>query len=223
MGIEQVDIIVDARESRSSLPDVFEAHDQVNSVRTELLSVGDIIVNEEVVFERKTINDFVSSIQDRRLETQIEQMYQMFGPEKSYVVIEGALSDFEKLQYSKFSPEAAWGYSASITARWQCTPLYVNSKRMLVDQVVRIGRKHFEKTTRVVRKPEASPSVADDDYFSRAVLQLSGIGRSKISPLRRKYSSIENLSKADVESLQEIDGIGSKTATKIVEEFRGER
>lgn len=217
-----LEVVVDEREKRSGLHKTFERHDDVDEVYTEMLDVGDVIVNGKVVFERKDVGDFVQSIQNRRLENQIQSMYDMFGPENSYVVIEGDMADFEELRYSNFSPKSARGYVASISARWQCVPLFTGNQDRLVDVVTRVSRKHFETTKRVVRDPTSSPSNGSDDFFARTVLQLSGVGSSKIEPLRERYSSVAELSEATVPELKEVDGIGNKTAKTIIEQFGGD-
>lgn len=214
-------VVVDEREYRAGLPSMFEDHDDVRQVDTELLDVGDIVAGGDVVFERKSVGDFVGSIKNRRLESQIDRMYEMFEPERSYVIIEGDMSDFWSLEYSQFSPQSACGYVGSLSARWQCVPLFASNRTNLVDMVTRITRKHKETTKRVVRDPESSPSRAQNDFFSRTVLQLSGVGKSKIEPLRDKYGTVRSLSEATESELTSIDGIGPKTADSIIEQFGG--
>lgn len=221
MAKGDLSVIVDGRETRANIPGLFEQHPDVGSVYTEMLETGDIIIEGEVVFERKDVGDFVQSIKNRRLENQIQSMYDLFGPEKSYVIVEGNMDDFEDFRYSQFSPESARGYVGSLSARWQCVPLFTSSRWNLVDMVTRVSRKHFESTSRVVRDPTNSPSKSNDDFFARTVLQLSGVGKSKIDPLRERYDSVRELSKASPNELQSIDGIGSKTAESIIDQFGG--
>lgn len=214
-----LDVVIDQRESRSDMFELFREHDDVDTVMTEMLDIGDIIVNGNVVFERKSKGDFVQSIQNQRLEKQIENMYDMFGPEKSYVVVEADFADFEYLPYSHFSPASVYGFVGSISARWQMVPLFTSDSEHLVDVVTRVARKHDEDTERVVRGPNDTPTSANDDFFGRAVLQFSGVGKSKIEPLRKKFEDFNSLTKADHDELMEIDGIGSGTAETIMEEL----
>ena len=218
---KSIDVVIDEREYRAGLPEMFEDHDDVDEVHTELLETGDIIACGEIVFERKDVGDFVGSIKNRRLESQVERMYRVFEPEKSYVLVEGDMSDFWKLNYSQFSPQSACGFVGTLSARWQCVPLFVSNRTNLVDMVTRIARKHVENTTRVVRDPNSSPSKANDDFFARTVLQLDGVGKSKIDPLREEYSTVKGLSQAKRSELKSIDGIGKKTADNIVKQFGG--
>ena len=223
MAKGDLSVIVDERETRANIPGLFEQHPDVDEVETEMLETGDIIVEGQIVFERKDVGDFVQSIKNRRLENQIQGMYELFDPENSYVIVEGDMSDFEDFRYSQFSPESARGYVGSLCARWQCIPLFTSTRWNLVDMVTRISRKHFESTSRVVRDPTKSPTKSNDDFFARTVLQLSGVGKSKIDPLRDRYDSVRELSKASPQELKSIDGIGSKTAESIIKQFGGKK
>lgn len=214
-----VDVIIDQRESRSDMFQLFREHDDVDDVQTEMLDIGDIIANGEIVFERKSKGDFVQSIQNQRLETQIEKMYDVFGPEKSYVLVEADMDAFEYLPYSHFSPASVYGFVGSISARWQMVPLFTSDSEHLVDLVTRIARKHDEDTERVVRGPNDTPTSKNDDFFGRAVLQFSGVGKSKIEPLRDEFGTFEELTNTTQPRLERIPGIGSETAKTIMEEL----
>lgn len=217
----ELQVVIDEREKRSGLHETFQKHDDVSEVETEMLEIGDVIINGTIVFERKTPGDFIGSIQNRRLESQIERMYEIFGPENTYIAIEGDMSDFDNMQYTQFPAKAARGYVGSLSARWQCVPLFTTDQTLMVDTMTRIARKHFESTNRVVRDPTDSPSKGKDDFFARTVLQLSGVGKSKIKPLRKEFESVSQLSEATNDELTSIDGIGNKTAKSIIDQFGG--
>lgn len=215
-------VVVDAREKRSGLHTRFETHPDVDEVFVEYIDVGDVVVNGDVVFERKTPGDFVGSIKNRRLESQLQKMHSVYDPGSSYVVIEGDMSAFNNLGYSSFPPESARGYVASLSVRWGCVPLFASDQDMLVDVITRIGRKHNESIQRVVRKPLSSPSKAENDFFARTILQLDGVGKSKIEPLRAEFGSVYQLvERATQEDLESVDGIGSKTASSILKQLNG--
>ena len=65
---ETIKILLDTRES-SETKDILELFLKSEEV---MLPVGDILYNDTVVFEHKTINDFITSVFDGRLFTQIE-------------------------------------------------------------------------------------------------------------------------------------------------------
>lgn len=216
-----VDVVVDMRETRAELPSLFQEHDDVGNVQIDTLDVGDVIVNGEIVFERKDSGDLVSSIQDQRLENQIEKMYDVFGPEKSYLIVESDYDEFEYLPYSQFSSASVYGFVGSISARWQMVPLFTSDREHLVDMVTKISRKHFENTSRVVREPNKSPSTKSSTFFERMVLQLSGVGKSKLEPLKDEFGDMKSLAAATHDELVAIDGIGDSTAEKIRNQIEG--
>ena len=58
-------VIVDRREEKSAVPSLLIKHGL--SVRFDVLEVGDYALPGDILIERKTVNDFISSILDGRL------------------------------------------------------------------------------------------------------------------------------------------------------------
>lgn len=225
---KEVKAVVDNREP-NRLVALFDMHDDVASVQAEQLEVGDVLISEcsgsvdgPVVFERKSPSDFVQSIQDRRMEDQIDRMYNWFTAPRSYVVVEGTIADC--VDASRGMPKTAiYGYIGSLSARWQMVPLFAGYPEMEVDLTTRIARKHFEDTNRVVRSPESAPSRADDSLYMRWLLALDGIGRETAQNIQDELESPEELVEAESDTLTKIDGIGQKRAEQIVMQiWRGE-
>ena len=73
MAEQKFPITVDMRESRSGLTQQLEKSTVV-TVQFAELAVGDFVLSQDVVVERKAAVDFVSSIMDRRLFGQVSQM-----------------------------------------------------------------------------------------------------------------------------------------------------
>lgn len=218
---KEVSAVVDNREP-NRLSGLFGLHDDVTSVQEEQLEVGDVlltdessVIDEPVVFERKSPSDFVQSIQDRRMEDQIDRMYNWFGATKSYVVVEGTVSDC--VEARRGMPKTAiYGYIGSLSARWQMVPLFAGYPEMEVDLMTRVARKHFEATNRVVRSPESAPERADDSLYMRWLLALDGVGRETAENIQKELDSPEELVNAESSVLKKIDGVGDKRAEQIM-------
>lgn len=222
MEKSQLDVVVDNREKRSSYGVAFRAHDDVNKVSEAQLDVGDFVITDSeedhdpVVFERKTPQDFVESIKNDRLENQMQAMYDRYGEENAYLLVEGNRDDFDVMQYSNFSTTAVHGFIGSLAARWQRVPLFCSGSWGVVDMATRISRKRFESTGRFVFNPSMSVEKNDISYLERAVLQLDGIGPKTAEKIVEKYDSMSYFtSTATVDNLTEIEGIGEKTAESI--------
>lgn len=217
---DELSVKVDKREKATNdIVRLFQSHADVAHAEAEQLPVGDILVDDQVVFERKRPKDFVDSIRDRRLDDQISRMYDEFGPENSYLTVAGNVESFRKMIYTNMSKEAVFGFIGSIAARWQMIPLFVGDIGREMELITRIARKHEEKSDRVVRSPESTPSRKSDDYYTKMILQLNGIGRKTAADIRERFSTPIELIVAKPEELEEVDGIGEKTADSIIDQL----
>ncbi len=79
-------IVVDHRERSSGVPELLAAHDRVDLSFAEL-AIGDYVVDDRVIFERKTIDDFAKSIIDTRLFRQASRLNR--ASHRSAFIIEG--------------------------------------------------------------------------------------------------------------------------------------
>ena len=95
-------IIVDKREERSGIAEFLRRLGL--SVRYEVLEVGDYLLPGDVLVERKTVSDLISSLLDGRLFDQAANLVSV--TKNPTMVIEGdmknALGKFE-------NPNAVWG------------------------------------------------------------------------------------------------------------------
>jgi ERCC4-type nuclease len=69
--------------------------------------------------------------------------------------------------------------------------------------------------TTVNPKEKISASIQTSDMFIKMLGQIKGLNENKLAPLKIKYGSIKNLSKATIKEIQESDGIGKTLAEKI--------
>ncbi len=227
--MSQVDsVVVDTREPDTFL-ELFRQHEDVGDVLYKTLESGDFLVRVDmedppIVFERKTPIDYVSSINSRRLETQVKEMYNSFSPEQSFLMIEGDMSDFDVMPHTQFDTKAIRGFTASLCARWQCIPLFCSDKVTMTDMVVRMSRKSVEEPSHTVRDPDNTPTEADDEFVDRALLQLDGVGPDTKGKLKKELETpvVESLFQLEKGDLTCVKGIGDKTAESILSQIRGE-
>lgn len=92
MKIDQLRIIVDEREKKSGIPDLLKAVGVNIEIKT--LPVGDYIVAPEIVVERKSIRDLISSIFDGRLFDQCNRLREHF--QHPVILMEGDVDEIEE-------------------------------------------------------------------------------------------------------------------------------
>jgi ERCC4-type nuclease len=106
---QTISVHVDDRESRSGVLDALKKQDGVE-VRVRRLPVGDYLVDDRFLFERKTLIDLTISIQDGRFFSQGLKLAS--SPLRTALILEGTSKD---LAASQMRREAIQGALFSLT------------------------------------------------------------------------------------------------------------
>jgi len=177
------------------------------------LGVGDIIINDTVCIERKEPGDFVQSMTSGHLEDQIARMYEEY--DHVHVLVSGTYDDL-KATRSNVPFQAIRAFIASLSVRWQVTPLMCSNERELAMTAIDLGRKVTEPMKRHPGKPDIEVD-NDLDPVGQAAMLSDDIGPKTAEKIQEcgKFWTVKDLCEATVEDLTEIDGIGPKTATKL--------
>lgn len=213
---------IDLNELQDSLkvPDAFDAHPDVDSIdMSERLPAGDIELLG-VGFERKTISDYVASMEDGRIDEQVVKLSQVY--DESYILVEGDLAGTENM-FSGMSGTSIRGSMASVTARDNGVNAVIpcSTIELLADMATRLARKHVEESD---KKYLPTHDLQDNDapVEMKMYACIDGVGPETAESLYEKYPVPAFLCKmSSVEKLTEIDGIGEKTAKKVLVAFRG--
>src|SRR3989304_2758396 len=105
--MDNVTIYADKRENNSRIIEILK---QRCDLREKQLAVGDYLLSKRVAVERKTANDFISSIVDGRLFKQMSEMKENFR--SPVLIVEG--NDFFS-KGRKIHPNSIRGALASIS------------------------------------------------------------------------------------------------------------
>jgi len=108
--MNRVLIFIDSREN--SIIEYFKQYDCV--IQKKMLLYGDFLVSDRVCIEKKTVNDFIQSITDKRLFQQLKLLKENF--EKPILIIEG-----ENSLYGTLQPNIIRGALSSITVDLRIT------------------------------------------------------------------------------------------------------
>ncbi|PHQ43897.1 hypothetical protein Z052_01805 [Halorubrum sp. C191] len=219
MSKESVPAVVDTREPVEVAALVAE-HEEVDGVEREELAAADIVFGT-VGVERKTIDDYVASIEDGRITEQIEKLADAF--ETAYILIDGDLVESEQLWQSGMSPASVRGHIASTTARENGIEAVIpcSSTELLVDLGVRLARKHVEDPSRSY-VPSPDITGRDADVTTQMYACLPGVGPKTAAALAERWPSMTAfVSDVDWEALQRVDGIGEETAASILTALSG--
>jgi Fanconi anemia group M protein len=203
----KIPLLVDARERPSRLFDLALASN-VFDVRVASLRVGDYLVADAVLIERKTAFDFAASLVDGRLFPQAALLARQDA--RGVFLLEGALPPTAP----RVHPHALKGAAISLAVMWRLPVLFAHSPedsllvlQLLGEQVSRLGAP-------ILKRPDARPTrLASRRLF---VLQgLPGVGPALSRRLLGTFATIERVMTADAGALTAVKGIGPRKAAAI--------
>jgi len=206
----EITIIADNREKGSGVPNLL-----INKnidVKMAQLSIGDYMINDEIVIERKTKDDFVQSIIDGRLFAQCADLRKTgMIP---LIIMEG--NPYKTRHY--ISPEAIKGALLATSLSWQIPVIRSSGKEDTVRLMIMASKQNINPPIFIRRngkKPKRKQY--QQHYF---IESLPGVGPALANKLLAHFNTIEQIILADIKALSEIEGIGKIKATNLFTFFR---
>lgn len=197
-------ILLDTRES----PETKDILGLFLKSEEKMLPVGDIVYNDSVVFEHKTINDFISSVFDGRLFTQIDAMKDNYP--HSYVLVSGTLTELLE------TAEMINRYNSILAAVCSCfrrgSPvIFCDTLINLADVVKMLGEKLTDNKVR--SRPIVKTKM--EDLRLQFICSLPNINEKKGKALLEKFGSVSGVINAPSDELMTVYKVGEKTAKGI--------
>ena len=204
---DEVLIFADNREFKSGV--VKELARKECTVKPRQLDVGDYILSDRVGVERKSCDDFLSSVFDNNIFDQLQDLKNNF--EKPLLLIEG------KDLYSQRDthPNSIRGALASIGIDLSIPILWTNSEKDTASFLYWIAkREQLEEERSISLRGEKQPTTLQDKQLF-LVAGLPGVDKKMSKRLLREFKNPEEVLTASQEELKEVRGIGDKTAEKL--------
>lgn len=199
-------IIVDHRESKSSIPDLLKSMN-INFV-FKLLEVGDYIINPETAVERKSMKDFIASLFDGRLFNQIEQLSSSYP--NAFIIVEGDLNEVEA--YLR-NPKAVYCAIASLLINYKIKLVNVLSEKETALFLYCLVNTSTKKERGYFIKHAKKKGFFDQQIY--LISSLPSVGPKLALNLLNHFGSPKNVFLASVEELSKVPGIGLKRARRI--------
>ncbi|AAB99518.1 TPA: DEAD/DEAH box helicase family protein [Methanocaldococcus jannaschii] len=202
-----IKIIVDVREKNMAKL----LHNYAN-IELKTLEVGDYVLSDRVVVERKTAEDFVNSIIDKRLFSQLKNLKKV---EKPLLIVEGE-------NFSRLHENALKGAILSIILDFGIPIIFTKNAEETADLLIKIAEKEQikEKRTVMVRYGKTAMSLKEQQKF--IVESLPDVGGALAERLLKHFKTVENVFTAKEEELMKVEGVGKERAKKIREVLTAE-
>ena len=201
----KIEIIVDTREKQSFVAaNLFE---QKANIKFEKLEIADYKIGN-ILIERKTASDFVSSILNKRLLVQLKELKEF---DNKFIIIEGQLNN------QKFLNEnAVRGMLISIALDFKI-PIINTLDEKDTSKFLVTTAKRLEKTKTLfsLRVKKKSKNIEDEKRF---ILEgFPGIGPSISRRLLEKFKNLKNIFNLKEEDLRQIEKFDENKIKRFIE------
>lgn len=211
---EVVTIVCDHREKDNAI--VKSLIDKGVSVRLAQLDSADYVVAGKVAVELKKVDDFVNSLLDGRLLSQVKELRSKF--EKSILIVEGEEDIYKARQVH---PNAIRGALASIVLGFGVPVLYTKDPIDSAALLAVMAKREQQSKDRVINGHSSKPtSLRSSQEF--IVSSFPSVGPSAAKALLLHFGSIENIVLASEEDLLEVSGVGKTIVSRLKEVLKAE-
>lgn len=178
-------------------------------VRSETLQVGDFVLSDKVVVERKEVEDFASSIIDGRLFEQAARLKDAYS--NPVIIVEG-----ESLTGSgRVRPEAMMGAYASILIDFGIPIVWTQKAADTAQLMFALARRQQvqdRRSPRIMTVEKPSTLTREQEFI---VSSLPNIDNTRARRLLGYFHTVDRVFRASKEELMSVSGIGEKISEEI--------
>lgn len=197
--IKKPTVVVDYREKNSLVPSSLKKNDL--DIEFKELKVADYLVNG-VAIERKTISDFLSSMTNRRLLSQLEDLKQFKNP---LLLIEGIEEGelYNDHISAGIHPNAIRGFLLSIALKHRIPLIFTKNPQDTANFISVIAKKknQEELSLNTTKKPRNKK-----EQLQFILEGFPGIGPKTSKKLLEEFNTIKNIVDASEEDLKKVLG-----------------
>ena len=200
-------IVVDSRELASSVARELLEYGIVSKPR--VLEVGDYVLSERLGVERKTAEDFLQSIIDKRLLKQVLRLRQNYA--RPVMILEG------RGLYSKrgVHPNAVRGALVSIAVDFGVPIIFSRDEKDTAALIAAMVKRERAEGREPVQIRGDKRVLSLQEQQESVIAGLPGVNITLARRLLREFSSVEGVFNATEEELTKVQGIGERKAGEI--------
>jgi len=180
-------------------------------VELKALPIGDFLCSSRVVVEVKRSADFINSIIDGRLLSQLKEMKENF--EKPVLIVEGSHDEGDGLPRN-VHPNAIRGMLAAIAVSYGIPIINSKNPRDTAGLLAAIAKREKEAGAPEPALHPVKPATLKQRQ-EYTVASLPGIELKLARALLGKFGSVKDVINASDEQLQKVALIGPKKAAEI--------
>ena len=218
-------LVIDSREN-SVLSRLVEMYAKELAIKTnkEWIEVGDYVVGN-VCFEAKSAVDFMQSVINKRIWTQVDNMDKWYN--KNFVVIYGSIEDaLSNMKYitnlnDNVNPQQLRntyklrfkGAIGRLRLDYDIDVIWRDNVLDVVDEIITIAK--MAPIERKMINPSIPTRIATDDVRVDMLTTIKGVSEKKAKDLLKEHGCIMEIGDSNLNELMVVKGIGSTVADRI--------
>jgi ERCC4-related helicase len=211
-------IVADSRETNSSVVRNLDTDEEIDVEIESNMEVGDYVVSNNCVVERKDVQDFHDTITgERSIFEQIKNMSNSY--EKPVLLIEG---DHSELYTKNIHPNAVRGILASVVSDFDTTIVESMDEEDTAGILKHLAKREQGEESATVNphgNKETGSVKSQQEYI---VSSIEGIGPKTAEKLLNSFGNVISIFNANQDELKNVSGIGDEAADKIYSILRTE-
>jgi DNA excision repair protein ERCC-4 len=202
-----IQIVADDRERAGDVIDALKVLGGIG-VTVQRLRVGDYVIEDRLIVERKTLADFAASIIDGRLFKQVAGLRAQ--GRRGALILEGTFDG----QHMSVSREAIQGALITVSIIYGLPVLRSRDARETAQLLVFLSEQLQRSAYGAYQRPGWRPRGKEARQLF-LLQSLPGVGPAKARHLIRQFGSIQAVVRASASTLATVAGIGTVTAARI--------
>lgn len=201
-------IFVDDREKTTKI--IRYLAEENFAVELKRLTAGDYMLSERVGVEYKTLSDFVDSILDGRLLSQLRAL--RLNYQRPILIIEG---DGDIFSQRAIHPNCIRGMISTITVSYGIPIIWTKTQVETAAQLAMIAKREHDTQSKPFNPHNAKKSVTLAESQEYIVSAIPGIGPKLAIPLLEHFGSVQHMVNASMEEIAQVHKIGEAKAKSI--------
>jgi len=206
-------IIIDTRTEDKKFTDLLKTRKL--DVKSDFLEIGDFLLGNGICIERKEGNDFLQSIRDRRIWDQATNMSQYEHP-IICIITSDIWRDFFH-SGSDWINKSYFGAIGTLAVSYGISVLTFQTDDDFLDFITLIEKKITSNKESSRPKPLMRKARSIQERKENCLSGIEGVSILTAQKLLDKFGSINAIANAKEEDFSDIERLGNKTISKILE------
>ena len=203
-------IIADIHEKNSLVLAELHSNKEIQ-LETKHLKIADYLIGK-IAIERKTVQDFISSMLNKRL---LQQLKHLQKYKQNLLIIEGIDEQELYSKETKLNPNAIRGFILSISLNYQIPIIMTQNYEDTANYLITLAKQQLKPKTEITFHSRIPKTIKEQKQY--ILESFPNIGPITAKKLLEKFKNLSSIFNAKEEELKEILKIRAKNFKELLE------